>query len=123
MKLYESRLSYVKIKGGYAISRQNSLELHLGCHTCSLSYFTLVCLWCGRMVARSVYGHVIIKFSRMGRLLHFLNEGAPLARFARKSSTINYWIRISVIYNKYSPKWWWSSLFLAGKYNFLYLFV
>ena len=28
------------------------------------------------MVARSVYGHVIIKFSRMGRLLHFLTYGA-----------------------------------------------
>ena len=34
--------------GGYAISRQNNLELHLGCHTCYLSYFTLVFLWCGR---------------------------------------------------------------------------
>ena len=34
--------------GGNAISRQNNLELHLGCHTCWLSYFTLVCLWCGR---------------------------------------------------------------------------
>ena len=33
---------------GYAISRQNNLELHLGCHTCWMSYFTLVCLWCGR---------------------------------------------------------------------------
>ena len=30
--------------GGYAISRPNNLELHLGCHTCWLSYFTLVCL-------------------------------------------------------------------------------
>ena len=30
--------------------------------------------------------HVITKFSRMGRLLHFLFHGAPLARFARKSS-------------------------------------
>ena len=39
---------------GYAISRQNNLELHLGCHTCWLSYFALVCLWCGRTVARSV---------------------------------------------------------------------
>ena len=29
-------------------------ELHLGCHTCLLSYFTLVCLWCGRTVVRSV---------------------------------------------------------------------
>ena len=34
--------------GGYAISSQNNLELHLSCHTCSLSYFTLVYLWCGR---------------------------------------------------------------------------
>ena len=36
----------------------------------------------------SVYGHVIIKFSRMGRLLHFLTHGAPLAPFSRKSSDI-----------------------------------
>ena len=40
--------------GGYAISRQNNLELHLGCHTCWLSYYTLVCLWCGRTVSRAV---------------------------------------------------------------------
>ena len=33
---------------GYAISRPNNLELHLGCHTCWLSYFTVVCLWCRR---------------------------------------------------------------------------
>ena len=33
---------------GYSISYQNNLELHLGCRTCWLSYFTLVCLWCGR---------------------------------------------------------------------------
>ena len=37
---------------------------------------------------RSVYGYVITKFSRMGRLLHFLTHGAPLARFARESSAI-----------------------------------
>ena len=36
--------------GGYVISHQNNLELHLGCHTCGLSYFTLVCLRCGQMV-------------------------------------------------------------------------
>ena len=36
----------------------------------------------------SVYGHVITKFSRMGRLLHFPTHGAPLARFARESSAI-----------------------------------
>ena len=39
---------------GHAISRQNNVELHLGCHTCWLSYFTLVCLWCGQVVARAV---------------------------------------------------------------------
>ena len=64
-------VSALQDSGGYAISRQNNLELHLGCHTCWLSYFTLVCLWCGRMVSRavgrSVYGHVITKFSEMGR--------------------------------------------------------
>ena len=36
----------------------------------------------GLLGGRSVYGHVITKFSRMGRLLHFLTHGAPLARFA-----------------------------------------
>ena len=38
-----------------------------------------------------MYGHVIAKFSRMGRLLHFLTHGAPLARFARESSAIKEW--------------------------------
>ena len=37
-------------------------------------------LW--RAGGQSVYGHVITKFSRMGRLLDFLTHGAPLARFA-----------------------------------------
>ena len=36
--------------GGYAISRQNNLKLHLGCPTCWFSYFTLVCLQCGLTV-------------------------------------------------------------------------
>ena len=36
--------------GGYAISRHYNLELHFGCHTCRLTYFTLVCLWCGLTV-------------------------------------------------------------------------
>ena len=40
--------------GGYAISCQNNIQLHLGCHTCWLSYFTLVCLWCRRTVGRTV---------------------------------------------------------------------
>ena len=32
----------------------------------------------GRSGGRSVYGHVITKFSRMGSLPHFLTHGAPL---------------------------------------------
>ena len=89
-------VSALQDASGYAISRQNNLELHLGYHTCWLSYFILVCLWCGQTVSRasgrSVYGHVITKFSRMGRLLHFLTHGAPLARFARESSAKSVWI-------------------------------
>ena len=37
----------------------------------------------------SSYGHVITKFSRLGRLLHFLTHGALLACFARESSANN----------------------------------
>ena len=66
--IYSLVVSASQDAGGYAISRRNILELHLGCHTCWLSYFTLVCLWCGRMVDR-VYGPVITKISRMGRFL------------------------------------------------------
>ena len=33
--------------------RQNNLELYLGWHSCWLSYFTLVCPWCGRTVGRA----------------------------------------------------------------------
>ena len=64
---------------GHAISRQNNLELHLGCHACWLSYFTLVCLWCGRAVGRT-YGHVVTKISRMSRSPHFPRYGATLVR-------------------------------------------
>ena len=34
----------------------------------------------GRAVGRSVYGHVVTKFSRVGRLPHFLSYGAPLKK-------------------------------------------
>ena len=49
-----SVVSALQDAGGYAISSQNNLELHLVCHTCTcwLSYFTLVYLWCGRTVGR-----------------------------------------------------------------------
>ena len=80
-------------RSGYAISRQNNLELkkkknlelHLGSH---IDYrFILHWYACGAdwrkgwAVGWSVYGHVITKFSQVGRLLHFLTHGAPLARF------------------------------------------
>ena len=42
----------------------------------------------GQSLGRSLYGHVITKFSRIGRLLHFLTHGAPLAPFSRESSAI-----------------------------------
>ena len=32
------------------------LELHLGCDTCWLSYFTMVCLWLGRRAAKTFLG-------------------------------------------------------------------
>ena len=37
---------------------------------------------------RRSYGHVITKFSRMGRLLHFLTYGAPRTRFAHGWSSV-----------------------------------
>ena len=51
--------------GGYAISRQNNLDLRLGCHTCrsELFYIGIPVL---RTDGRSL-GHVITKFYRMGR--------------------------------------------------------
>ena len=76
-------VSVLQDAGGYAISRQNNLELHLGCYTCWLIYFTLVCLWWGRTVARvvGVWSRDYQIFS--DGLVYFLTHGAPLARFAR----------------------------------------
>ena len=67
--------------GGYAISHQNNLELQLVCHTCWLSYFTLVHLWCRRTVGWA-YGHVITKISRIDKLPNFLTMVLRCARFA-----------------------------------------
>ena len=53
-RLYWLFCSALQDAGGYAISCQNNLELYLGCHTSWLSYFTLVCLWCGWTVAQAV---------------------------------------------------------------------
>ena len=54
-------------------SPPKTLELHLGCHICWLSYFTLVCLWCRLMVGWTctygtyVHGLVTIITSWMHR--------------------------------------------------------
>ena len=59
-----------------------------------IELFYMVCLWCGRTVARSiarsVYGHVITKFSGMGRLPHFLSYGAPPTRALRARVVLRY---------------------------------
>ena len=75
---------------GYAISRQNNLELHLGCHTCWLSYFTLLCLWCGWTVSRSVYGYVITKFSRVGNITKFSYPWCSAFQTSKTSKTTSY---------------------------------
>ena len=42
----------------------------------------------GRSLARSVYGHVITKFSGMGRLPHFFSYGAPPTRGAARGAPL-----------------------------------
>ena len=59
-----------------------------GCHTCCLSYFTLVCLWCGRTVAD---GRCTVTWlpNFLG-WVDLLTHGAPLASASRsreKSAT------------------------------------
>ena len=57
----------------------------------------------GRSGGRSVYGHVITKFSRMGSLPHFVTHGAPLrASRARAPLIIIIVIIIIIIISCYS---------------------
>ena len=70
--------------GGYTISRQNNLELHLGRHECWLSYFTLVCLWCRRTVGRTVTWLPNVLVSVDYHI--FLPMVLHCARFARENS-------------------------------------
>ena len=76
----------------HAISCQNNLELHLGYHTCWLSYFTLVYLWCGRTVGRAVC-RCTVKWlpNFLGWVDYFIffTHGALLASFARESSALS----------------------------------
>ena len=70
------------------------------------------CVADGRSLGRAVYGHVITKFSGMGRLLHFLTHGAPRARLARESSAITFTLCFSVVYKIefWSQVWHWPLL-------------
>ena len=83
-------VSALQDAGGHAISRQKNLELHLGCHTCWLSHFTIVCLWCGLTDGRRSRDYKSLpKFLRSIHNQIFLPMvlGAPLrAPRARESS-------------------------------------
>ena len=100
-----------KSPGGHVISFPIKPWVAFGLPYPLIDLFTLVCLWCGRTVARSVYGHMITKFSRMGRLPHFLSYGAPPTRGAKRRA----WR---------SAIWWCNICFyrLAGLVGVLKLF-
>ena len=88
--------------GGYTISRQNNLQLHLGCHTCRLGYLTLVCLWCGRTVGRTVtwlpnflgwvdyhiFVHMVLRCVRFARELRFKLVNWILYYFSKFSGSV-----------------------------------
>ena len=65
--------------------------LHLGCHTCWLNYFTLVCLWCGRTVGWpvGVRSRDYQIFSDWWFTTFFLPVVLRCAHFARESFAIN----------------------------------
>ena len=44
----------------------------------------------GRVGGRSVYGHVITKFSRMGSLPHFFTHGAPLGASHTRAPLVSF---------------------------------
>ena len=60
--------------------RQNNLDT-FGLPYLLIELLALVCLWCGRTVSRSLYGHVITKFSGIGRLTNpWCSSGVRFAR-------------------------------------------
>ena len=48
------------------------------------------------------YGHVITKFSRMGRLPHFLSYGAPLLFFFFRLKSIMFYVVMVVMVDLWS---------------------
>ena len=55
------------------------------------------------------YGHVITKFSRMGRLPHFLTHGAP-QRALRARAPLKYSFLKSLLYISPDTVWWNPSM-------------
>ena len=52
----------------------------------------------GRSGGRSVYGHVITKFSRMGSLLDFLTHGAPLRASRPRAPLLKFELKFELIF-------------------------
>ena len=81
--------------GGHAISFQIKPWVAFGLHTCWLNYFTLVCLWwgrtVGRSVGRSVCGTWLPNFLGWGVYYISLPLVLRCARFARESSAMKGW--------------------------------
>ena len=76
-----------KSPGGHVISFQIKPLVAFGLHYLLIELFYIgmpVVRTNGLSGGRSVYGHVITKFSRMGRLPHFLSYGAPPTRGAKR---------------------------------------
>ena len=71
------------VKTHNTISCQNNLGLHLGCHTGWLSYFTLVCLWCGLTVVRSGGRCTVTWLPNFLGWVDLLTHSAPLACASR----------------------------------------
>ena len=92
-----------KSPGGHVISFQIKPWVLFGLPylLIELFYIGMPVVWMdGRSGGRSVYGHVITKFSRMGRLPHFLSYGAPSTRGAWRGTPLG------------SGMWWlwnWSA--------------
>ena len=76
-------VSALQDSAGYAISCPNNLELHLGYHTCWLTYFTLVCLWCGQTVGCSVGRCTVTWLPNVLGWVDLLSYGTPQSRDSR----------------------------------------
>ena len=76
---------FVFIDSSVVSVSQNNLEFPLGYHNCCLNYFTLVYLWCGRMVGRWT---ITLLPNFLGCVVYHIFSPMVLCctRFARESS-------------------------------------